>query len=269
LSPQNKSTIYFTYKGIVWKLLADPESALLFVETRDEASRKADFAAIDLSTQKQLWNSLSVKESWWVGLEEAKNGYVILHGYKDIQNPEHMGVFVFDGKTGTSIWENSTYTFVSLNENQLLAYDPSSSEKVFKRFSIADGKELETLSETEFGVVSDDIKKQVTVIQNPLHYTIENMYFDKIAKFVEAYSGLQPETALDYLEYKNKIIVSFYSKVGEKMVNYLLVVNEEGEILYNESIGSELNGIGLDSFFLFKELLIFVKNKKELVILGV
>lgn len=269
MSPQNKSTIYFTYKGIVWKLLADPESSLLILESRDEETRQVNFAAIDLETQQQLWNSLSLKESWWAGLEEVKYGYVVLHGYKDIQNPEHQGIYVFDARTGKPVWENSEFAFFSLDEGGLIAYDPLSPERVYKRFNMKSGVLEQELTESDIVLQWNKRQSDSKFLQNPSHYTVESTYFEKIANFIKVFTGLKPETALDYLEYNSKIMVSFYSKVGEKMVNYLLVVDEEGEILYNETIGAELNGIGLDSFFLFKEQLIFVKNKKELVILGV
>jgi hypothetical protein len=269
LSRQNKSTIYFTYKGIVWKLLADTKSSLLVVESRDEETRKVNFAAIDLETRKQLWDSLAIKETWWAGLEEVNYGYVVLHGYKDIQNPEHQGIYVFDARTGKPVWENAAYTFFSLDEEGLIAYDPLSPERVYKRFNSRNGAIEQELTESEIADQWNKDSNTSSLLQNPSHYTLENSYFEKISNFIEAFTELKPEMALDYLEHNSKIIVSFYSKVGEKMVNYLLVVNEEGDVLYNEAIGAELNGIGLDSFFMFKEQLIFVKNKKELVILGV
>jgi hypothetical protein len=71
---------------------------------------------------------------------------------------------------------------------------------------------------------------------------------------------------VDYLEHKSKIIVSFYSTEAEKLVNYILVTDEEGQILFQDTIAEGLSTVALESFFLWKDQLIFIKNRKELVI---
>jgi hypothetical protein len=43
-------------------------------------------------------------------------------------------------------------------------------------------------------------------------------------------------------------------------------MDEEGEVKYKECIGKNLKGIALDTFFIFGDLLVFVKDKKELII---
>jgi hypothetical protein len=266
LSPQNKSVFYFPFKGLVWKLLVDQQSSLLVVELREEETRQVNFTSIDLESKKILWQDLQNKEKWWTGLDAVKNGIMVLHGYRDVQNPEHQGIYVFNSKTGKYLWENKDLTFVLLEEKRLVAYDPKQQERTYHLLDLKKGNTLGYLGEMELKAELAAIREDKSYLLNSNHYNTENKYFNKIAGFVASISDKKPEGPLDYLEYKGKILVSFYTKEGEKLVNYLLVVNEEGEILLLDQIGSEISGIGLDTFFLFKDLLIFIKNKKELVI---
>lgn len=266
MAPQNKSLFSFEYKGLAWKLLIDPSSSVLVTEWRDEESREADFSAIDLVQKKELWSGLERKEKWWTGLEEAKNGWVLLHGYKDLQNPEHKGISVYEIKSGKLVWTNEDYSFLSLEEEHLVVYIPEDKARLYKKLRLKDGALIGEMSEMELVYHLEEKAETSTGILNSNHYTAENRYFEKISGFIEAFTGKRASEAVDYLEFNEKIIVSFYVKEGEKLVNYLLVVNGLGEILYQETIGAEISGIGLETFFLYKDLLIFVKNKKELLI---
>lgn len=265
---QNKSPFYFPFKGLVWKLMIDHHSSVLAVEWRDDDHREVNFSAIDLGSKKVLWDRLPVKEEWWSGLEEARYGKIILHGYKDKQNPEHQGIIVFDIQSGKYLWQNETLTFFALEEKYLLAYDPSLPERTYLKLDPANGNFLGELSEDELVKQFTQSGEETSFILNSTHYPEENKHLEKISAFIEAFAGKTASGGVDYLEYNQQIIVSFYVKEGEKLVNYLLVVSGEGEILLQEQMGTGIKGIGLDTFFLYKDLLIYVKNKKELVIFG-
>lgn len=267
MSSQTNPVFYFPFKRLVWKLLIDESSSVLVAELRDEENREVNFAAIDLIHKKLSWSSLPIKEKWWLGLEALQNGLVLLHGYKDIQNPEHQGLYMFDVQAGKPLWEKSVYTFVRFWEGSVLVYDPQIPDRQYMKLSPKEGNIVGEMNEEEvLQMLSKKPREERFNIANSHHYTPENKYFEKISGFIEAFTGKKPEGALDYLEYQRKIIASFYLKEGEKTVNYLLVVNEDGRVMYLEQIGSEVKGIGLDTFFLYKDLLIFVKNKEELVI---
>jgi hypothetical protein len=263
LSQQKKPVFSFPFKGNIWKLRIDAFANILVPEIRDGENRETGFAGIDLTTKKILWQGPDINEKWWIGLEEAKYGKVILHGYKDIQNPEHKGLIVLDSRSGKVLWKKEELSFYSTTHEAIIAYDMEETERRYKKIDINEGKIIEEISESE---LTDERKSEESFVKNSSHYRADNKYFEKIAGFAEAYIGKKPEQALDYLEYKEGIIVSFYAREEEKLVNYLMVVNEKGELIYNEPIDKDLKGVGIDTFFLYNDLLIFIKNKKELVI---
>ena len=69
--------------------------------------------------------------------------------------------------------------------------------------------------------------------------------------------------AMDYLESGNYIIINHYRRFGNELVNFLLVVNRSGEILYHERTGSG-SGIAMDSFFIMDNVLVFVRDKRNI-----
>ena len=70
--------------------------------------------------------------------------------------------------------------------------------------------------------------------------------------------------AVDYLEISNKIIISYYIYSDKSFQNYLLVTNRTREILLNDLI-AETEGIGIDTFTVKSDTLLYVKNQTQFV----
>ncbi len=48
------------------------------------------------------------------------------------------------------------------------------------------------------------------------------------------------------------------------MANFLLIMREDGKILLTEKLESDLKAVGVSTFFIFENHLIFVRDKSEL-----
>ena len=59
------------------------------------------------------------------------------------------------------------------------------------------------------------------------------------------------------------ILMSVFVKEDE-LANFLYGFSSDGELIFKETLGENLKGVGLDTFFIYSDHLIFVKNKKEL-----
>ncbi|MFY7827755.1 MAG: DUF4905 domain-containing protein [Flectobacillus sp.] len=114
-----------------------------------------------------------------------------------------------------------------------------------------------------FPQVSDNFSDQPFSYLQPVHYTEQNEYFPAIYRFVYRLLNVDIQKAVDYLEYKDKIIISYYLYHENKLWNYLLVVNNRKEILLNELL-TETEGLGLVTFTVKPEILLYVKNKCQL-----
>jgi len=70
--------------------------------------------------------------------------------------------------------------------------------------------------------------------------------------------------ACDYLEYKDSIVVSYFEKNDEYLVNTLVVLDQNLKVIDSYVLDSDLNGLASDTFFIVSEALIFVRNKNLL-----
>ena len=61
------------------------------------------------------------------------------------------------------------------------------------------------------------------------------------------------------------IFISFYVAIKEGLENYLTIFDDQGQLILNEMIGTNLSGIGVGTFFIRNCYLFYVKNKIELV----
>lgn len=267
LSDPSNSIFYFQFQANIWKILPDERNNGLILELRDPEERTADFVSIGLSPCEKRWQGLQTEESWWLGLESVKDGRLFLHGYKNAENPEHSGIFAYDTLNGKKIWENNTLSFRAHAENGILAASSVEGED-YTLIDPPTGKITGSLDEKSMYEALSGImrSKQTSGIQNALHFTGENQYFKKIADFVQDATGHQPVAAFDYMEFEKFLIISYYIYHNGKLKNYLRVIKEDGSPVLQEKLDENLNGVGMDTFFMFNGRLIFIKNKKELVI---
>lgn len=267
MSTQNLTS--FSFDGLIWKVIPDEVNHLLVVEYRNSDKHLADFSAIDLKKKKIKWQGIKKDEPWWIGLEAVKDGYIYLHGYKDIQNPEHKGIISVTSDSGKILWEEKLLSFGGVFSEGILALQNEEEEnKVYFLLDLKTGKQKKEYSDVEVLKKLNQVfrEKQKSNIQNALHFTQESEYFPKLSEYVQEVTSEIPALAFDYAEYKNFIIISYYIYSDNKLQNLLLIANEEGDVLLKEILDKSPKGVGMDTFFLLENTVIFVKEKKELII---
>ena len=100
---------------------------------------------------------------------------------------------------------------------------------------------------------------------NPIHYTAEDPHFQTIHTFLTQKFQLKPLKGLDYLEHDGKIIISFYLSDGNALRNLIYVLNEHGELIFEDMLDEKLTGIGISTFFVIANRLYYIKTKNLFV----
>ncbi len=103
------------------------------------------------------------------------------------------------------------------------------------------------------------------VLLQPFQYLEGEKDFETVKSFLKSKIETKPCLGVEYLEYEGYIIISYYSGDPAAYNNQLVIFNSSGECLYQEEIGTNLKGIGVNTFFMTSGYLFFVKNKTELV----
>ena len=247
-------------------MLLDEQGEVLILEIRENDNHQVSFTALDLKSGNVLWDGLEFDENWWVGMTTIVQGVLLLHIYVDNSDPEPKGLIAFDIRQKKVCWTHNDFTYLNVQDNKVLGFKIIDQDKQYQTIDLMDGERYD-VEEAQFfqsnlSPKKDDESKLET--QYPLHYKEGTSYFETCKSYLYNRLHLQAVKAIEYLEVNNRIIISYYTGDDNTLVNYLLVMDSEGEILYNEIIQGNINAVGLETFFIVKNQVIFVKEKNEI-----
>jgi hypothetical protein len=162
------------------------------------------------------------------------------------------------------------YTWLDANENSgffsLLEKGKNPKSIGFAEVNLIDGAIRSISEKFNFSVKEKKMASQLFSIQIPSHYHTEKSYFKDFQQFFEIKFNQKIDKGIDYLEGDNKLIFSYYL-YENTWLNKLKVCNLDFTSIWDDTIETtEL--IGHTTFQVFENLIIYTKNKNELIILG-
>ncbi|MFN0050487.1 MAG: DUF4905 domain-containing protein [Cytophagales bacterium] len=250
------------FNGHIWRIIPDFETQCLVIEIRNYEHRIVTFAAINLRKKAVLWQNFSLKETWWIGIEAVKCGHIYFHGYNHIQYANHLAISCLQIESQKILWERSDIIFHSIDKNQLIAQKKN--QDFSHLFLTLDLKTGHTLSEFE-GILNNSIEPNASVFY-PIMYDAQDEAFSRLVIFLQKKLEFVVVNAVEYLEYNDFIIISFYIKEGDKLQNRLILLDKDAFLLLDLILDQNLDGIGTQTFLVLNNQLIFVKHKTELSI---
>ncbi len=242
-----KKKFEYSFEGKIWN--SSFENNFCVLEIRDENTRTVSFSCLDLLCGKLLWKNLVPEKSWWLGLVGIFEDYLILHRYSSNGKPEPEAVLVIDVTNGSIIKKINDWAFGNLVNSQLSVYQINGNQPVFETHILDDKKTKR---------IEMSLPRQTT------HYPEDSPHFPTIYKFLYRLLKIDAVKGVDYLEISNKIIISYYIYRENLFQNYLLVINREREILLHDLI-AETEGIGIDTFSVQSDTLLYVKNENQFI----
>jgi len=251
------------FPGTIWKIIADAEKGLLYIETRDGQSRKAFFHAIDLTAKKILWSDLSILDPWWSSLKFATTGKLLIVKFNDPEMPEQRGMAVINGLTGKILWGKEDAQVIHPDVDGIVVSN-GNEEGIYLKINWEDGNLIREMSLKDLVAKRNKNGNELAQVAYPFHFEEENSFFSKIQEYITVITGQKAVRMIEYLEKGDKVLISYYIYEEGKLSNYMLVADENGNKLLHENMRGELNGIGMDTFFVLKDQLIIIKNTNEL-----
>lgn len=241
--------------GKVWKLLIDDIQQLLLVEARDENEREVSFSAIDLATGTPLWIDYVLEEPWWLSMQYAKNGVLLISEFEDDQHPIAKALIAIDAKKGEGLWQYDGI-FETANEQHVIVKQ----EQVYTRIELISGHH-QTVETEEI----DRFSPSSSSVQLPQHYSEGSTHFETVATFLQNRLGIAPALAIDYGESAQHIILAYYEQETPYYQHHLVIMNKSGDLLSTLALGKQLTGVGNEPFLLYEELVIFVSDKNKVM----
>jgi hypothetical protein len=241
------------FKSPVWRLEIDVLSETIYAEIRESSDKKVYFAAINLKSGKVFFDGLETEERWLTGIEAAHNSVLLLHNYQSETGPSHKGLIAIDNVTGSVLWNNYVYAFDHLSVNGPVIYDTRiQPPKLF----LADIKTGATIRRYEPSI-DTEIDNQVI-----LPDVVSPEFLETIKIPVEPFGN-----AVHYLGHNNFRIVSLHTFTAGMLQQHLYIADDI-KIVYEDLLNTDIQKLQPESFLLYKDHLIYLKNKSELKVLN-
>jgi hypothetical protein len=240
------------FTGQIWKLAIDEASGLLFAEVRNEESRTVSFAGVGLTDGINHFKDLSLPERWLSGLAGSFKGTLFLHGYQSAQSPAHKGITAVNGIDGEVLWANYIDAVHYISINGPLVYNTQVQPKKLFLADAATGKYIRPFD---------------AAIDMPLQQKV--FVPDIINDIPEGFALPEGELMgnVHYLEHNCFRIVSLHL-LNNGTLKQLLLVSKNGILVYHDLLNAVIQKLQPESFIVYQNQLIYIKNKTELLVLN-
>jgi hypothetical protein len=237
------SSQQFSFKlpGKIWKVVTPINAKKLVVEVRDEPNMKVSFYEIDLDSKTKKLLSID-KSDWWASLLQSNYPYVLIEKYLDPQDPVNKELIIYDLQKSEVVQVLSGFQFMNWTTDGILGYQSGKSNQ----------PRVHQLSMPHFKTSS---------ITYPLQFDQGTPGHHTVAEFLE--KDVQKFLSVEYLEYQNYIIISYYDRLGTKFARKLRVLQDDDE-LCDIILDEQVEGFAAGGFFVKDQTLIFVVKSQYL-----
>ncbi|MBX2841222.1 MAG: DUF4905 domain-containing protein [Flammeovirgaceae bacterium] len=251
-------------EGQIWKIIPDTKEQKIILEIRDGDNREVKFSALDYAKGAIIWEDLQFEEEWLTSIYGASGGNAYFFEFEDAEIPQPKGIIAVVIRDKDILWYHENYILEKILQKELLVSEEREGEKHFFYLNVDDGEIKKTKPEGEKTLTEKE------EILSPLKYEEGNEHFETIKKFLNDMLNAEPFGIIDYLEINGLIILGFYKKDKNGIISNLLILNLEGEILFETILEIGLKGIGENIFsVLNNKCLIFLEGKTKVVGLDV
>ncbi|MDA3861060.1 MAG: DUF4905 domain-containing protein [Melioribacteraceae bacterium] len=268
-----KKKIKFSDSNQVWRIkITDTDK--LFIETRDTENMKAFYHTFELLSGKNIFTEHQMDESFWLGIEATKGDIVFFHRYAKPDMPGHRGIFAFDINTEQILWEDESYSFLFIKNDLIYVYKEGFEGRYFYTLNISSGKVIEELGQNsiEINALRDEVESSVDYSNYNFPENINHSELDEINNIVNReIEGINITGSVDYVHVNDLLIFNYHQTGnGKEITNKLKAFDlSKGKEIYNEVLNQSANAYAPDSFFLYKNMLIMIKEKKEVIVLEI
>jgi hypothetical protein len=241
------------FNGAIWRLEIDSMSDTVFAEIRNSEEKRVSFGSVNLITGEINFNELTTEERWLTGIEAAYDGVLLLHNYQSDNSPVHKGIIAIDALNGNTRWSNYTYAFDHLSVNGPVVFNTQVQPKKLVLADIKTGvikRNYEPATDTEL------------IVPIALPQVLSISAYKETQLEIEPYGN-----SLHYLEFNNFRIVSLHSFMANRLKQHLYISNDH-DIVFEEIMNTDIQKIQPEAFILYKNCLIYIKNKSELAVLN-
>ena len=268
-----KKRFKFSDSNQVWRIKITDTDKLL-VETRDTEKMKAYFHACDLFTGKKIFSDYQMPEPFWLGIEAIKDDIIFFHRYAKPDMPGHRGIFAFDINTQKILWEDDAYAFLFIKDDLIFVYQERFEGRVFYVLNLRTGDVIDELGENseEINHLRDEAEQSVDYSSYAFperYYPLGENEIDSVIN--NETINLKISGSIDFVHRNNLLVFNYHQfGSGKELINKIKAFDlQKGKEIYSEVLNKAANAYAPDSFFIYKNLIILLKEKREIIILEI
>lgn len=240
------------FNGHIWRMEIDGLSDILFVEIRDNKEKKVCFGSVNLVSGKVNFKEFSTPERWLTGIETAYDGVLLLHNYQSATGPAHKGLVAIDAVTAKTLWANYNFALDHLSTDGPVVFDTRTQRSKLFLADIKTGTAIRVYESSDNKELENNIMFPNRIVPGLLPFSIPVRSEGNVAH---------------YLNYNNFRIVSLHALQADKLVQLLYIMNG-ADLVFEDILNTDIQKIQPEAFIIYKNRLVYIKNKTELNVLS-
>ena len=256
------------FNARIWKTSIDTTNSLMALELRSDEEVTVSFSVIDLFRNELVVDQISFEESWWVSLNAISYPFIFFQHFEGDQTPKQNKISVFHIDDQELLWECEGFHLEFFDDKYAYGFMMDEDSKpVYSKIELMSGSFAEVSKESleikRVAVLSKENKEA----SFPVVYHEEDDYFLSLKKFFVFKFRVEITKACEYLEYGEFVIIAYYVLETDKLTHRLLLMDKKMNILYHEKLEEMNKGIASGSFFVYRNKLISIQSKNNLLTL--
>lgn len=252
----------------VWRLLINKDGNLL-IEERDTKIKEVFYQCYHLETGKQQLKNFRPDETFWLGVEEFRNEVIYFHRFRKPDMPWHKDIIAYSLPEKKILWENTELVFGFRVGSELYAYKQTFEGAQFFQLNGDTGTVVTDLGENNPLITElkgrSEAEKDYSEYNFPSFYTPETI---GIIDEVLASRGGVFEGQAEYILLPDCLLLTVHIKNKRQELQQVLyaVDLQSKKIYFEEVINKAEITLQFDSFFMFRDNLIVIRDKTDVVI---
>lgn len=242
-----KNLFSHKFDSKIWKTVFNSDQGLIALELRDNDTQTLSFVIVRVSTGEVLFQDKN-HAKWWASLIGVTSEILLIQEYEDENNPESKRITLFEWGKNIILKEIENVQVESVDQNHLVVSKSGGKPLVY------DIRPLKTIEQ-------HNIPSNCSDVQYPFIYSVESEYFSYFSRLITIKFNMEPVIACEYLDFDRFLIIGFYVRSHTGLDQYITIIDKNNRVEFLKKIESELDKPSMETYFLWRQTLIFVSEK--------
>ena len=255
---------FFSYQapGRIWQIKADLATNCLGIEVRNQL-HEVSFTYLCPLQNKVMFEGLEIEGAILTNLVACHKHKLLFQQFDDLENPASVTTLALDALSQEVLWAVTSYKHFFFIEDESVGTAGSEGEQEgWTAIDLQDGT-IRDLQQQELdrllALRKQEQQKQIDLLL-PVGFDEDDAHFKTVAEFLQLYLKQEALKSCEYLHVFDKMLISFYTASGEKLINHLAVFDAEGELFLHQIIAEDLKQPGSETFMVWNQHLFFIDN---------